>query len=276
MSDYGSRLASAHGDPDALIALVVELVEEVTRLTAEAAILQRRRAKDAARKNPRKSMELLGNPRHSTESAETPPPLPSSSFPEPHITPSFPPSPLPLHQPQGDEEARLAERAPKSWPTIGTFLVSREPVARVAWVGRFHGAFDRPPHPTDEEFADALGDLMTRPESDWVPPMFRRFVERIRRDSTRVIERTNMPLASRGGATADDETAWEQAQDVVGKLNRREIDAEGYANLPLRIRAGLSRVGGWTAIRDAKVTDLPWRKKDFLAGYHDTPATVSA
>ncbi len=223
MSDFAARIATASGDAGALLSLCIELAQEVSKLSAEAAILQGRRAKDAARKRnpPRKSEEVRGVHR---DGAEPLPPEVSSSFPEPHITPSLPPIPAPSSSaPQGSEEERLAERAPEAWATVVQFLAGKVPVARQAWIGRFHGALDRPPNPTGQEFADALGDLMTQPSDQWVPALFRKYVERIRRDADRSTERAARPLASVAAANPFQDPkllAWAAEKDAEDAARR--------------------------------------------------------
>ncbi|CAN5922079.1 hypothetical protein BH11GEM2_BH11GEM2_38250 [soil metagenome] len=117
---------------------------------------------------------------------------------------------LPL-PPRAGEETRLAERAPEVWPVLARFIAWKDDTARAAWVGRCHGALDKPPHPTGAELADALEDLMTEPREKWVPALFRTYVGRIRRDAKREAERNAAPLAVRslgGDAIAQAATLW--------------------------------------------------------------------
>lgn len=97
--EFSSRIAAASGDAGALLALAIELSNENARLSAEAATLQaisdERKKKQAERTRrhrnaPSRSVTLQGV----TEcDVVSPSPQVSSSFPTPHITPSFPPTP---------------------------------------------------------------------------------------------------------------------------------------------------------------------------------------
>jgi hypothetical protein len=85
-------------------------------------------------------------------------------------------------------------------------------------------------------------------------------------------------VVTNGNGTADphDDDAWREALEAVAQLSRGSLTSDDYAKLPAAVRAGFKRVGGWTAIRDARQPDMPFRRKDFLAGYHSTPTQVSA
>lgn len=281
MTDFAGRIATASGDAGALLALCIELAQEVSRLSAEAAVLESRRAKDANRKRntPRKSAEVHGSHRSGTE---TLPPSPSSSFPTPHITPSSPPIPQPPQQPQGEEEVRLEQRAPEAWPVVAAFLVGKAEVARQAWIGRFHGALDRPPHPTGQELADALQDLMTLPAEQWVPTLFRRYVERIRRDAVGAAERAAAPAIVRterdtGEAgrmfAAIRELITEQRSPSHGMI--RMIPKAKVVELGQRTFAAYEQVGG--ADRFLAQGDVGFLLRDFTNAFNaNTPQRVSA
>jgi hypothetical protein len=256
----GGAIAATNGEVQAVLRdALAALVED----HATIASTQRRRAKDRQRKHSADSKDSAEQAvgRGISDGSS---PLPSSSFPEPHITPSFPPSPLPPRQPQGVTEQQVHDRAPLSWPVLLRFVAGKEDVAVQAWMGRFLGALDRPPHPTDLELRDAVEDLMTEPQEKWVPTLFRRYVERIRRDATRAAERAADGPQTIRVVNADSEALWAKAQAVASQCARGMLSADEYQQLPTRVRDGLKAIGGWTAIRDAKPADIPWRKRDFL------------
>jgi hypothetical protein len=163
----------------------------------------------------------------------------------------------------------------------------------MAWIGRFHGAMDRPPHPTGQELADALGDLMTQPRDDWKPALFRRYVERIRRDATRDAERAAArpdgvrALSTPANDRTDAANVVAQIRDLVTDINlpgqgsRRVLRAASVAELGGAIAAAFKTVGGvqrFLAL-DAKPGDLTYLIRDFddaLRAAHRAPEKISA
>lgn len=272
MSEVAARIAAAAGDADTLLALAIELAQEVSRLSAEAKILEDRRQRDADRKRRRvpPSEEIRGNPRTSAEitgsPGEPPSPLVSPSFPEPHITPSFPPTPATQHR--EPEEARLLERAPEARAVIVRLLDGFAGVQRVSWVGRLHGVLDRPPTPTGAELNDALEDMLTKARENWGPAALRAFVRRIRGEGE--TKTPAPPAASTNGTKSDPvaHAAWMATLALLPKWQRREINADAFAELPAGMRAGISAVGGFQRIAATPDDKRVWLEKDFVAAFH--------
>lgn len=282
VSDVATRIATAtaSGDVAGLSALAIELAQENSRLAGHASALEHheaeRKAAQAARKRRQRhgtSQDVAGQGGTERDGMGPPPPQVSPSFPTPLITPSFPPAPLPPQAPQGEEEEKLHDRAPEAWPVIVRFLEGKEAVARRAWIGRFHGALDRPPHPTGAELRDALEDLMTAPRESWNPALFRRYVERIRRDAERGTERTAKP---QGGASVAAEAGWEVVVSMIPAWNRREVTAEIHAALPEGIRRGLSKIGGFRVLAETPDAQRVWKKKEFVAAFQQSPSHAGA
>jgi hypothetical protein len=75
------------------------------------------------------------------------------------------------------------------------------------------------------------------------------------------------PPTVRAATGIGDDAAWSLALEIVGQLSRHEIKADEYQALPSPLRAGLKAIGGWTAVRDARANDIPFRRRDFLTSY---------
>lgn len=120
------------------------------------------------------------------ESAEAAPPSPqvSSSFPTPHITPSFPPTPHPLPRAREElamGEQELLERAPLSAPLISGFLAGMPFAKRLGWVTVFAGAMDEGPRLSDAELSGALSSFCATVERhQWTAAYFRGYCRSVR------------------------------------------------------------------------------------------------
>lgn len=99
MSELASRISSASGDAGALLALAIDMAEEIARLKAQAAMLQslndERKAAQAARTRKHRNAVSRDVTLQDVTGCDTVPPSspPFSSFPTPHITLTTPPSP---------------------------------------------------------------------------------------------------------------------------------------------------------------------------------------
>lgn len=151
-----------------------------------------------------------------------------------------------------------------------------DPEARLSWQAEINVARQGMHGPilTDEQIDRACRDYVGN--GHLASPTLRHFRAFLKSAGQAPVIRTVVVKGGSGVATADDEAAWADAQKAIEQLSRGQLSADAYNALPANLRAGLRRAGGWTAIRDAKPGDLPWRRKDFLAGYHDSPATVTA
>jgi hypothetical protein len=267
--------ASAAGDAATLGALAIELLQQLA--TAEATLAQLRRAEEERREGTRErkrrsregaasrdvtrghvtSRDETGQAVTSRDVTRPSPPSPPLLPPTPPNNSSTPPSPLPPRPPANDEEQRLHDRAPEAWPVIARFLTGKEPVAAIAWIGRFQGALDRPPHPTGVELRDALEDLMTQPAEDWKPTLFRRYVERIRSDAdgaaARRVERIAAAEAASAPITssADAGTMFARIRELVqvaelvpGQPRRRFIRRADVEQLGERVLRAYDEIGG--------------------------------
>lgn len=293
MTDMAARIAAAAGDAAALLALAIELAQENARLAGEAAILGERRKRDADRKRhrPQTSEEIHGTPLTSGDvagdSVEPPPPSVSLLSPTPPNNPSTPPTPTsssagagtPVALDTPDEREFYREIASPVFVGVATrFLADKSATARVAWIGRFRGAMSRTPHPTAQELADALEDLMANEDpQNWAPTLFRVYVGRVRRDKVREAERDaaqHAPRAIGSGAKSDPvaDAAWQATLAMLPAWHRREVDADRYAALPAGVRAGLSRIGGFQKIAATPDDKRVWLRNDFIAAFRAAPA----
>jgi hypothetical protein len=127
-------------------------------------------------------------------------------------------------------EEQVADRAPEAWPVILRFVAGKDDTATSAWMGRMLGALDRPPHPTGLELRDALEDLMTEPRDKWVPTLFRRYVERIRRDADKAAGRELTAVAD-GKVQGTAAVLWARYRQhgLLSNPDRPELERIGAA-----------------------------------------------
>jgi hypothetical protein len=80
---------------------------------------------------------------------------------------------------------------------------------------------------------------------------------------------------AKGDPVAD--AAWQATLALLPKWQRREINADAFAELPAGIKAGLSRIGGFQKIAATADDKRVWLKNDFVAAFHaSTHPTVEA
>jgi hypothetical protein len=285
MADMAARIAAAAGDAAALLSIAIELAQEV-------AALEQLRAADADRKAGQRERSRRHRSGNVTERDVTspyvterdgvlpPPPQVSLLSPTPPNNPSFPPSPS--SSSTADEDEFHRETSSPVFLRVATrFLEGKSATARIAWIGRFRGAMARPPHPTAQELADALEDLMANEDpGNWAPSLFRVYVGRIRRDKAREAERDAAQAArpagtSNGNGSKHDpvaDAAWQATLALLPKWIRREIDAPAFAALPAGMRAGISRIGGFQKIAATPDDKRVWLRNDFIAAFRAAPA----
>lgn len=185
MTDYALRISAAAGDPMALLALAIELNAALTG--SEATIKEMRAAEQDRKEKQAKRTRRFRNvtERDATLQAVTkrdetvpPSPLPSSSFPTPHITPSFPPSPQP---PPTTDEKRLFDLAPIASEIITGFLDGMPFARRLGWVTVLLWVMDEGPRLSPSELHRAVGDFCAKVDKDrWTPTYFRGFCRSVR------------------------------------------------------------------------------------------------
>jgi hypothetical protein len=291
-----ARIAAAAGDASALLSLAIELAQEVSRLSAEAAVLDERRKKDAARKrdvrgNPQTSEDHPGQARSGADVGGPLPPAPSLLPPTPPNNPSSPPipassAPAPVQgTPEAEAEARLLARFddPADRAGVERFLgYAADGVKRVAWCGRLGALLDRPPHFTPGELAEGLEALLTQDVGTWGPALLKAWVRRVRADAAREVladaeSRAGM-TARQAAPGADGAAAWEF---VTGELLRKQIQRtltmDDLAALGPRSRAALRAVGGLPSLSQHDQRQRSFARRDFLAAFDRaaSPTTVN-
>jgi hypothetical protein len=296
--------ATATGNVEALAAIAMELAVEVAGLASLRDAEVARKAGQAERKRRQRhapSRDVTGQDgtaRDVTDRGSSPP-QGSSSFPTPHITL---PSPAPL--PRGEREAASGSAATSTAAATG---VSRDFAAIWAALPKRHGGNSRKAaerayrarvaqgaEPREvlagaERYAKHVRSLAKEgtsfvmqgatflgPDEHWTeewpvepPPSSEPRVPTVSRGASG----GGSNGSARGDAVA--EAAWASVLAMLPQWQRREITAERFAELPVGVRRGISRVGGFGAITETRPDKMHFKKLDFIAGFRDVPASTS-
>lgn len=155
-------------------------------------------------------------------------------------------------------EFELLERAPEAHTPIATMLRNLPFSRRLGWVVTFASVMGEGPRLNGAELASVLNSFLANVEPDrWTTPYFRGFCRKLR----------EQPPAQTMPSMITDDLAWDSGLVVVGLATRGALSSEQYAQLAEPVKAGLKRCGGWIAIRDAQARELPFRRRDYLAGF---------
>lgn len=233
------------------------------------AATERRREKDRRRKRA-DSLES-GESTDSAERAEgveLVPPSPGSSFPEPHITPSSPPSAA---------AAGARETPPMLFDAVASLLSRIPEASRPAWRAELavveqgmHG-----PAMTPEQVQRACRDYLGNGNLRRAEPSMRHFRAYLS-DAARP-PRERRPTTKPAGSDYDADAAWAEVLELLPLWQRREPDiATRQQALPKETRRGLSTIGGFRVIAETPDNKRVWLKQDFAKAFAKAPTTTTA
>lgn len=270
--DFAPRIAAAAGDCTALLALAIELSAALSGTEAEVELLraadQTRREKQASRvrKHRVSSMDSV-TLRNVTERYVTDPPspLPSPSFPTPHITPSFPP-PSQLLQPSSAEQALFA-LVPESEEHILAFLDGMPPTKRLGWVTVLRWVVEEGPRLTGGELRQAIGDFCAKVDRErWTPSYFRGFCREVRAGEGESGDAGKAFAAIRGLISVN---------TPIGRAAIRFIPHVKVEELGHRTVTAYDQVGGADRFLD-QGEKIGFLLRDFTAAYASVPSQPMA
>lgn len=175
---------------------------------------------------------------------------------------------------QANAEMALRGMMGEGMAAVVRFLDTRPPRSRPNWFPELLQIIGPSTGVTPEDLAGACSDALLVDPPVTTPVALRAFAQRRKHERHRAAMEPTAPVGSPASASTNDDAAWGEAMDLVARMNRREVDATAFAALPAPLRTALKAIGGWTTIRDARASDLPFRRKDFLAAYRAalTPA----
>jgi hypothetical protein len=269
VSDIASRIAAAAGDAERLLVIAIELANENANLAGHAAALEHAEVvrKDAQAERKRRqrhgqSRDVTGQSVTSQDVPATVPPSPSSSFPEPHITPSSPPS------------AATSAAAADELDAVAALLARIPDAARPAWAATIRVAEEgmHGPALTRTQIDTACRDYLGNGNLAKASPSMRHF-----RAYLADVARPEAEKSTPRSGEQDAERAWQEVLAMIPAWQRREVTAETHAALPVRTRRGLSAIGGFLAIQGTASDRIVWLKKEFVAAYRSgAPAQPAA
>jgi hypothetical protein len=235
------------------------------------AATERRREKDRRRKrgDSTDSAESVDSTERA-EVAEMVPPSPSPSFPEPHITPSSPPS----------AAATAASDTPAAveFDAVEALLAQIPEASRPAWRAEIamveqamHG-----PSMTAEQVQRACRDYVGNENLVGQRSLrhFRAYLADAARPAATPRPRRGASHSS-SSSDADADQAWVAVLELLPAWQRREITAEMHKRLDARTRRGLSAIGGFRAIAETPDAKRVWVRQEFAKAFNTEPASTS-